>query len=146
MDAAYAGTFGLLPELSQFFEGLELADSFDTNPHKGEAVSLSGRNGEQALHARHCSACRVCVKLAGGFARTLASWHDREPCMQPGSQCLRNTLAVRDIRLGTLVALHYFDRQQSALRWHPEWLTAGSPPAAAAPRCPSLPCRPADQF
>ncbi|KAL4443850.1 hypothetical protein ABPG75_011587 [Micractinium tetrahymenae] len=35
VDAAYAGTFGLLPELSSHFEGLELADSFDTNPHKG---------------------------------------------------------------------------------------------------------------
>ncbi len=34
MDAAYAGTVALLPELRHHFDGLELADSFDTNPHK----------------------------------------------------------------------------------------------------------------
>lgn len=35
MDAAWAGTFAVLPELRHHFQGLELADSFDTNPHKG---------------------------------------------------------------------------------------------------------------
>lgn len=35
VDAAYAGTFAILPELQHHFVGLELADSFDTNPHKG---------------------------------------------------------------------------------------------------------------
>lgn len=34
VDAAYAGVAAMLPELSPLFDGLELADSFDTNPHK----------------------------------------------------------------------------------------------------------------
>ena len=35
VDAAWAGVFALLPELRQpHFRGLELADSFATNPHK----------------------------------------------------------------------------------------------------------------
>ena len=37
VDAAYAGTFALLPELQHHFSGLEVADSFNTNPHKGRA-------------------------------------------------------------------------------------------------------------
>ena len=40
VDAAHAGTAGLLPELRHHFDGLELADSYDINPHKcGAAVN-----------------------------------------------------------------------------------------------------------
>ena len=34
IDAAFAGVTAMLPEMQQYFEGLELADSFNTNAHK----------------------------------------------------------------------------------------------------------------
>ena len=34
VDSAFAGSAALLPELRHHFDGLELVDSFDTNPHK----------------------------------------------------------------------------------------------------------------
>lgn len=34
MDSAYAGVSAMLPEMASHFEGLDVADSFDTNPHK----------------------------------------------------------------------------------------------------------------
>lgn len=34
VDAAYAGVAALLPECAQLFDGIELADSYVTNPHK----------------------------------------------------------------------------------------------------------------
>lgn len=35
VDAAWAGTFAILPEMQHFFAGLDAVDSLDTNPHKG---------------------------------------------------------------------------------------------------------------
>ena len=44
MDGAHAGTAALLPELRHHFDGLELADSYDINPHKcGLQVECCGR-------------------------------------------------------------------------------------------------------
>jgi aromatic-L-amino-acid decarboxylase len=34
VDSAYAGVSAMLPEMAPHFKGLEVADSFDTNPHK----------------------------------------------------------------------------------------------------------------
>lgn len=34
IDAAFAGVTAMLPEMQHYFEGLELADSFNTNAHK----------------------------------------------------------------------------------------------------------------
>ena len=40
MDAAWAGCFAVLPEVRQaYFQGLEGAESFITNPHKGLLVN-----------------------------------------------------------------------------------------------------------
>ena len=33
-DAAFAGVAAMLPEAAHHFKGVELVDSFDTNPHK----------------------------------------------------------------------------------------------------------------
>jgi aromatic-L-amino-acid decarboxylase len=40
VDGAYGGAFGLLPECRHFLEGVERADSFIVNPHKGMMVPL----------------------------------------------------------------------------------------------------------
>ncbi len=40
LDAAYAGTAAILPELRRHFEGLEQADSFVFNPHKWMLVNF----------------------------------------------------------------------------------------------------------
>ena len=34
IDAAFAGVTAMLPEMQHYFEGIELADSFNTNAHK----------------------------------------------------------------------------------------------------------------
>ena len=49
MDGAHAGTAGLLPELRHHFDGLELADSYDINPHKCGSRSLREDVGKVAL-------------------------------------------------------------------------------------------------
>jgi aromatic-L-amino-acid decarboxylase len=40
VDAAYGGSFGLLPERRYLLDGVERADSFVVNPHKGMMVPL----------------------------------------------------------------------------------------------------------
>src|SRR6185503_16577302 len=40
VDAAYAGTAAILPELRSLFDGVEQADSFVFNPHKWMLVNF----------------------------------------------------------------------------------------------------------
>lgn len=40
VDAAWAGTSGLLPEMQHYFAGLDQVDSYDTNPTKGLLINF----------------------------------------------------------------------------------------------------------
>lgn len=59
MDAAYAGTTAVLPELRHHFDGLEGCDSYSTNPHKARQLletpdsTLCKSDAMQNCDARH---------------------------------------------------------------------------------------------
>lgn len=58
VDSAWAGVYGMLPEVQEqgWFQGLELADSFDTNPHKGLLTNFDwcAARAAPAGHALRC--------------------------------------------------------------------------------------------
>jgi len=59
VDAAYAGTTAVLPELRHHFDGLEGCDSYSTNPHKARQLletsdsTLCKSDMTQNCDARH---------------------------------------------------------------------------------------------
>jgi len=80
VDAAYAGVAALLPEQRAGLDGLELADSFDTNCHKCARSGTRQLQSSAPLHsltafvckalpavahppARQRLACRVCMRV-----------------------------------------------------------------------------------
>jgi len=66
VDAAYAGTAAIVPELRQILDGCERADSFVTNPHKWllTPVDLS------AFYCRRPDALRNAFSLTPDYLRT----------------------------------------------------------------------------
>ena len=65
VDAAYAGSAAVLPEQRAAFEGLELADSFDTNPHKWLLVNFDC----SALWVRDAEPLKAALSLTPEFLR-----------------------------------------------------------------------------
>ena len=65
MDAAYAGSAAVLPEVRHHFDGLELADSFDTNPHKWLLVNFDC----SALWVRDSEPLKAALSLTPEFLR-----------------------------------------------------------------------------
>jgi len=61
VDAAYAGVAALLPEQRAGLDGLELADSFDTNCHK---CARSGTRKLQSSAPLHSLTAFVCKSTA----------------------------------------------------------------------------------
>jgi aromatic-L-amino-acid decarboxylase len=92
VDGAYGGSFGLVPECRHFLDGVERADSFVVNPHKGMMVPLDCSLFYTAhpdilreLHSTiHLSSCRLRRRCGHGgkhpVARIgLSTWVRRLP-------------------------------------------------------------------
>jgi aromatic-L-amino-acid decarboxylase len=66
VDAAYAGSAGIVPELRRAFEGCERADSFVTNPHKWLFTPFD----LSALYCRRLEVLRRAFTLVPEYLRT----------------------------------------------------------------------------
>jgi aromatic-L-amino-acid decarboxylase len=66
VDGAYGGSFGLVPECRHFLDGVERADSFVVNPHKGMMVPLDC----SLFYTAHADILRDAFSLEAEYLRT----------------------------------------------------------------------------
>ena len=66
VDGAYGGSFGLVPECRHFLDGVERADSFVVNPHKGMMVPLDC----SLFYTAHPDILRDAFSLEAEYLRT----------------------------------------------------------------------------
>lgn len=80
VDAAYAGVSAILPEMAQHFRGLELAHSFDTNPHKWLLTNFD----MSTLYVRDATYLKLALTLNPSFLQNKTNEYDYKVC--PSSQ------------------------------------------------------------
>jgi len=90
VDAAYAGVAAVLPEMRPHFDGLELADSFDTNPHKWLLVNFDC----STLWVRDSEPLKAALSLTPEYLRAKSNTLDLKVRTWMKSEILRSDLGL----------------------------------------------------
>src|SRR5207247_10457429 len=96
VDAAYAGTAAILPELRRAIDGMERADSFVVNPHKWMFTPFD----LSAFYCRRMDLLRAAFALTPEYLKTSETSEVRN-LMDTGFQLGRRFRRSEERRVGT---------------------------------------------
>lgn len=71
-DAAYAGVAAMLPEMAQYFDGLEMVESFDTNAHKWLLTNFDC----STLFVRESTHLKAALGMSASYLQNKANDYD----------------------------------------------------------------------
>ena len=115
VDAAYAGVTAMLPEMRAHFAGIELADSFNTNPHKWLLTNMDC----SCLWVADATYVRAALSLLPAYLRGRGNDLDYKVCARA-----LDMSSLRHVRVLLLVLLQRTlvgGRELCSLCWLLEW-------------------------
>jgi aromatic-L-amino-acid decarboxylase len=127
VDAAYAGTVALLPEMRHHFAGWERADSIVVNPHKWLFTPFDC----SLLLTRRMDVVRSALSLVPEYLRTTGGREAGRDYSEYGPQLGRR---ARGIKMWMLLRYFGLDGLRSRLRQHLAWASELADTVATEPQ------------